>query len=98
MSLASATHEGNDGDNDDDSADETEGLDIEDMTVLCLPPGARPDTVQPSLPKKETTTENYTDADIAVVWGDRYALDFQACAELLQQRGFPRQHELLQSG
>ena len=71
------THEGDDKDDNDEGADETEGSDIEDMTVPTSRRGKARQSPAKST-KKETATENYTDADITVVWADRYGSDFPA--------------------
>ena len=70
-------HEGDDGDNEKEGCGETEGSDIEDMTISTSRRGkARASPAKSA--KKETATENYTDADIAIVRADRYGGDFPA--------------------
>ena len=69
------THEGDDGDDEEEGADETEGSDIEDMTISTSRRGKARHSPAKST-KKKTATENYTDADIAVVRADRYGNDF----------------------
>ena len=71
------THEGDDGDDEEEGAAETEGSDIDDMTISTSRRGkARASPAKSA--KKETVTENYTNADIAIVRADRYGNDFPA--------------------
>ena len=70
-------HAGDDAEEEDDGTEETDGLDIEDMTAAATRRGkARQSPAKSS--KKESATENYTEADIAIVRVDRYAHDFPA--------------------
>ena len=58
----------------DEVNEETDGSDIEDMTVSAKKGKGRQSPAKSS--KKESATENYTEADIAIVRADRYARDF----------------------
>ena len=58
----------------DEANEESEGSDIEDMTVSTKKGKGRQSPAKSS--KKESATENYTEADIAIVRADRYARDF----------------------
>ena len=68
--------EDDDGDEEEEGAEETDGSDIEDMTVPARKGKSRQSPAKSS--KKESATENYTEADIAIVRADRYARDFPA--------------------
>ena len=69
-------HNGDDGDDGDgEGTEETDGSDIEDMTASSAWKGKSRQSPTKSM-KKESTTENYTKADIAKVRADRYAKDF----------------------
>ena len=65
-----------DGDDEDEGNEETDGSDIEDMTVPVKKGKGRQSPAKSS--KRESATENYTEADIAIVRADRYARDFTA--------------------
>ena len=83
---------GDDGDDDDEEGtEETDGSDIEDMTVPIRKGKGRQSPAKSS--KKESATENYTDADIAVVHADRYACDFPVAPELSEQHGISERHK-----
>ena len=69
--------EEDDGDDDEgEGTEETDGSDIEDMTVPARKGKGRQSPAKSS--KKESATENYTEADIAIVRADRYTRDFPA--------------------
>ena len=60
----------------EEGTEESDGSDIEDMTVPAKKGRNRQSPAKTS--KRETATENYMDADLAIVRGDRYARDFTA--------------------
>ena len=70
-------HEGDDGEDEDDGTEETDGSDIEDMTASATQKGKARQSPAKST-KKESTMENYTEADIDIVRADRHAHDFPA--------------------
>ena len=63
-----------DGDDEEEGNEETDGSDIEDMTVPAKKGKGRQSPAKSS--KRESATENYTEADIAVVHANRYARNF----------------------
>ena len=65
-----------DGEEEDEGTEETDGSDIEDMTVPVKKGKGRQSPAKSS--KRESATENYTEADIAIVRADRYTRDFTA--------------------
>ena len=64
------------GDDEEEGTEETDGSDIEDMTVSAKKGKSRQSPAKTS--KRESATENYTEADIAIVRADRYERDFPA--------------------
>ena len=70
-------HEGDDGEDEDDGTEETNGSDIEDMMASTARKGKARQSPAKSM-KKESATENYTEADINIVRADRHAHDFPA--------------------
>ena len=80
---------GNDGDGDGEGegADETNGSDIEGMTASARKGKSRQSPTKSA--KRESSTETYTEADIAVVWADRYAKDFPALQNYRNNEALP---------
>ena len=68
--------EDDDGDDEGEGTEETDGSDIEDMTVPTKKGKNRQSPAKSS--KKESATENYTEADIAIVHADRHTRNFPA--------------------
>ena len=66
--------EEDDGEEEEEGAEETDGSDIEDMTASARKGKNRQSPAKST--RKESVTENYTEADIAVVRADRYSRDF----------------------
>ena len=68
--------EEDDGEEEEEGADETDGSDIEDMTASARKGKTRQSPMKST--RKESVTENYTEADIAIVRADRHSRDFPA--------------------
>ena len=68
--------EEDDGDEDEEGAEESDGSDNDDMTASARKGKSRQSPAKTT--KRESVTENYTEADIAIVPTDRHARDFPA--------------------
>ena len=79
--------EEDDGEEEEEDADETDGSDIEDMTASARKGKPRQ---SPAKASKESVTENYTEADIAIVQADRYSRDFPAVQNYRNNVALPR--------
>ena len=81
-------HEGDNGDGDGEGTEETDGSDIEDMTAPSVRKGKSRQSPAKSM-KRESSTEAYTEANIAIARADRYAKDFPALQNYRNNEALP---------